>query len=75
MTNTAYGGQGQPAFVDDYQQIDFNVTYNVNDQFSVSLDGINVTEENSRIFGRTENMLWLNTEGDARYVLSGRYTF
>jgi TonB-dependent receptor len=75
LTNTAYGGQGQPAFVDDYQQIDFNVTYNVNDQFSVSLDGINVTEENSRIFGRTENMLWLNTEGDARYVLSGRYTF
>ena len=75
LTNTAYGGQGQPAFVDDYEQIDFNVTYNVNDRLSVSLDGINVTEESSRIFGRTENMLWLNTEGDARYVLSGRYTF
>ncbi len=75
LTNTAYGGQGQPAFVDDYEQIDFNVTYNVNELFTVSLDGINITEENSKIFGRTENMLWLNTEGDARYVLSGRYSF
>ena len=75
LTDTAYGGQGQPAFVDDYQQIDFNVTYNVNDQFSVSLDGINVTEESLKIHGRTENMLWLNTEGDSRYVLSGRYIF
>jgi len=62
-------------FVDDYQQVDFNVTYNVNDRFSVSLDGINITEESQKIFGRTENMLWLNTEGDSRYVLSGRYTF
>ena len=75
LTNTVYGGQGQPAFVDDYQQIDFNITYNVNDSLALSLDGINVTEENQKIFGRTENMLWLNTEGDARYVLSGRYSF
>lgn len=75
LTDTAYGGQGQPAFVDDYQQVDFNITYNFNDRLSVSLDGINVTEESQKIFGRTENMLWLNTEGDARYVLSGRYSF
>jgi len=75
LTDTAFGGQGQPAFVDDYQQVDFNITYNVNDRLSVSLDGINVTEESQKIFGRTENMLWLNTEGDSRYVLSGRYTF
>jgi hypothetical protein len=39
------------------------------------LDGINVTSQGQKMYSRTENMQWLNAEGDARYMLSARYSF
>lgn len=66
---------GMPLFIKEYEQIDFNVSYNVNENLVVSLDGINVTGEGSVGFSRTENMQWYNAEADPRYVLSARYSF
>lgn len=66
---------GMPMFIKEYSQIDFNVSYNVNEDFVVSLDGINVTGEGMTAYSRTENMQWYRTEADPRYVLSARYSF
>jgi TonB-dependent receptor len=76
LQTTVYAGlQGQPGFVDEFKQVDFNVTYNVNDQLAVGLDGINITGEGQLIYSRTKGMVFWKTEGDPRYMLSVRYNF
>jgi TonB-dependent receptor len=76
LQTTVYAGlQGQPGFVDEFKQVDFNVTYNVNEQLAVGLDGINVTGEGQLIYSRTKGMVFWKTEGDPRYMLSVRYNF
>lgn len=64
-----------PEYNDEYQQLDLNLTWYVNDQLNVSLDGINLTEEEQILFGRTRRNIWSVAEGDARWVLSARYAF
>jgi hypothetical protein len=59
--------------VDAHSQVDFNVTYNINDSLAIGLDGINVTSEGQLIYSRTKQMQWWNGEGDARYMLTARY--
>jgi TonB-dependent receptor len=66
---------GSPTFIDEHKQIDFNVSYNINDQLSVSLDGINITGEGIRSTSRTNNMLHFAAEGDPRFMLGARYKF
>jgi TonB-dependent receptor len=76
LTSTVWQGQqGLPAFVDAHRQVDFNLTYNVNDSLAIGLDGINITSEGQLIYSRTKQMQWWNGEGDARYVLTARYKF
>jgi TonB-dependent receptor len=76
LTATTWGGQqGLPGFVDAHKQVDFNVTYNINDSLAIGLDGINVTSEGQLIYSRTKQMQWWNGEGDARYMLTARYNF
>ena len=76
LTATTWGGQqGLPGFVDTHEQFDLNVTYNINDQLSVGLDGINLTGEGQLIYSRTKRMQWWNGEGDPRYMLTVRYNF
>jgi TonB-dependent receptor len=76
LTSTVWGGQqGLPGFVDTHEQVDFNVTYNVNDSLSIGLDGINVTGEGQLIYSRTKRMQWWNGEADPRYMLTARYSF
>ncbi|MBU3016193.1 TonB-dependent receptor [Paraglaciecola agarilytica] len=65
----------EPGFTESYSQIDFNVSYQVNDDLSVFLEGINITEENSRRHGRTSAQLWNLEQLGARYALGARYTF
>jgi TonB-dependent receptor len=76
LTTTTWGGQqGLPGYVDEYQQVDLNVTYNINDQIAVGLDGINITGEGQLIYSRTKQMQWWNAEGDPRWMLTARYNF
>ena len=76
LRSTVYQGQqGLPGFVDEYKQVDLNVTYNFNDSFAVGLDGINITGEGQLIYSRTKQMQWWNGEGDPRWMLTARYNF
>ena len=74
LTQTVWQGQqGLPGFVDEYKQVDLNVTYNINEKFAVGLDGINITGEGQVIYSRTKQMQWWNAEGDPRWMLTARY--
>jgi len=73
--NNAARDASEPEFIEAYSQIDMSVSYQVNDQLSVSFAGINLTGEDPRSHGRTKNMLWAAEEWDARYEVGVRYTF
>jgi TonB-dependent receptor len=75
LAETSRGSSRNPRFVESFAQIDANIGYQVNDNLSISLEGINLTGENSRSFGRSKAQMWDLFELGARYQLGARYTF
>lgn len=65
----------EPVFVEAYSQLDFSATYKLSKQLSISFEGINITEENSRSHGRTTVQLINLEQLSARYLLGLRYQF
>lgn len=74
QVNRGFGNRN-PLFIDKFEQIDINVSYDVSEDLSVSLDVINLTEEGQRQFGRSRNNVFFIQEADRRFVLSASYTF
>mgnify|MGYP000090621012 CR=1 FL=1 len=66
---------GNPEFVEEYSQIDLNMSYQYNEQLSVFMEGLNLGNETARSFSRYEGALQSATESGARYNLGVRYTF
>jgi TonB-dependent receptor len=64
-----------PLFVEAYYQLDMNLSYEVNDQLSVFVEGINLTEEHQRVHGRSSYQLREFAMGHARYNIGARYQF
>ncbi len=73
-------GQGtgaNPVYTEEYQQIDFSIGYDIPmvEGLTVSLEGINITDEYTRTHGRTSYQVLNVTQTGARYGLGLRYTF
>ncbi len=70
-------GERNPVYVDDYGQLDVNISYELPwvDGMTVIAEGINVTDETQRRFGRTEEMVITAIEQGARYSVGVRYQF
>jgi len=66
---------GNPEFVEAYSQWDLHASFNVNQQFSVFAEGLNLTNETARSYSRYRGALQSATELGARYNLGARYTF
>ncbi len=64
-----------PRFVEASYQIDANISYEINDQFSMFIEGINLTEEDQRIHGRSSYQVRQYSVGHTRYNLGARYVF
>lgn len=64
-----------PEFNEEYSQVDVNMSYNINDQFSVFVEGINITNETQRTYSRYKGAMQSATELGARYNIGARYTF
>jgi TonB-dependent receptor len=73
--NSAARYVNEPGFTEEYYQIDFNVAYNYSEQLSFFVEGINITEQNSREHGRTSVQLWNLQQLGARYNIGMRYNF
>jgi len=70
------GGQGpNPNYTDAYGQFDLNISYAVTDQLTLSLEGINLTDETMRTYARHSNMLRYATQTGPRYMFGLRYRF
>jgi len=49
----ASGRNGEPEYFDAYGQLDAGISYDINDHFTVYLDGLNLTDENEFIYSVT----------------------
>lgn len=65
----------EPRFTEAFSQIDFTLGYNVTDNLSVSLEGLNITGNNKRQYGRSEAQMLVLEDLFARYNLGVRYSF
>lgn len=75
LASTASGTGNNPIYVDEYSQIDLNVSYDVSDNVSVFFEALNITEEGGRNYGRDYNQVLGYFEGSARYNIGARYSF
>lgn len=68
---TQVQGDG-PTIVEDYRQVDISASYDISDNFSVYIEGINLTEEYVHKRGRYSNHLLLIEDSGARWALGVR---
>ncbi|MDH3806380.1 MAG: TonB-dependent receptor, partial [Gammaproteobacteria bacterium] len=74
--NTRTDDKGaNPQYTDEYGQWDANVSFNVNEDLSVFVEGINLTDEIQTIHGRDDRQLYWATQTGARYMIGARYNF
>jgi TonB-dependent receptor len=64
-----------PRYVDEYEQIDFNLGWRATDNLTLTLEGINLTEEPIIYRGRSVRQVQAYIETDRRLMLGARYTF
>lgn len=69
------GAGPNPNYVEAYGQLDMNVSYQLNDRLTFSLEAINVTDETQRVHGRNERQLLYLTQTGPRYMFGMRYKF
>ncbi len=69
------GGVTQPAYNEEYEQWDASAQYEVFDGFTVFVEGINITDETYRAFGREELQFFNAGQIGARYNVGFRYTY
>lgn len=75
LRQTNQGGSNNPVYVDEYEQWDLSVSYEVIDNLSVFFEGLNLTEENVRWRTRDSRLTQYLEDLGARYHLGVRYSF
>ena len=75
LSNNSRGGSRNPVFVDSYDQLDLNLSYEFNDHLAFSFEAINLTKSHVKTFARTTNQPWFIVEGNRRFLLGARYRF
>lgn len=64
-----------PQYHEDFGQLDFSVNYDVTDNLAVSFEGVNLTNETERGYGRYEEQFLFARQYGARYIVGARYSF
>ena len=75
LNQASRGGFTNPTFVNAFEEIDVNVSYDITDALAVSFEAINLTGEDLRTRGRTDVGYWFIQELHPRYLLGARYKF
>ena len=71
----ASSGTPGPVNVESYGQWDISASYDVNDNLTVFFEGLNLTEETTRTYGRSTRQVIQAAQTGARYNLGIRYGF
>lgn len=71
----ASSGTPGPVNVESYGQWDMSASYDVNENLTVFIEGLNLTEETTRSYGRSTRQVIQAAQTGARYNLGVRYSF
>ncbi|HVJ38584.1 MAG TPA: TonB-dependent receptor, partial [Stenotrophomonas sp.] len=69
------GKGSNPLYTEAYGQLDMNISYNLTENLTLSLEGINITNETTRVHGRNSHQLYTVDQLGPRYMFGVRYTF
>ncbi|TWG90988.1 TonB-dependent receptor [Luteimonas sp. J16] len=75
LASTYDSWRPNPVYVEDYGQLDLNISYQVNEHLSLHAEAINLTDETARTHGRDERQVFYATQTGPRYMLGLRYRF
>lgn len=75
LSSTNQGGSNAPGYTEAFAQIDFSLGYEINENVSVSLEGLNITGEDSRVRGRAKAQMFNFEDLGARYAAGIRVSF
>jgi TonB-dependent receptor len=75
LSATNQGGNRNPLFTDAFGTLDASISYDVSQNFSLSLEAVNLTSEPFRQYARTETNLVYVQELKPRFYLGARYRF
>jgi TonB-dependent receptor len=68
-------GSGPPTYTGEYEQWDLSASYWWNDNMQVFLDVINLTDEVTHVYGRSELQTLFATQLGTRYNIGFRYKY
>ena len=68
-------GPNEPQYVKAYGQLDGSASYDLNRNFTVFLDAVNITKSNMYVRGRFEDQFLAAYEGNARYTVGVRFKY
>jgi TonB-dependent receptor len=74
-------GQGQgssdapPQFAKEFGQVDMSVNYDIDENFTVFFEGLNLNNETEQGYGRYEEQFLFARQYGSRYTLGMRYSF
>ena len=69
------GSNRNPVFTAPFGTLDVNISYDVTRNIAISFEGLNLTSETVRTYGRTETNLYFAQELKPRYLLGARFKF
>lgn len=69
------GDTGEPEYVDTYGQWDISASYDINDNLTVILEGINITDEYTSKHGSLASHFTEQVRSGSRYALGIRGSF
>ena len=72
-TTNAYNNE--PGNTASYESFDANISYDLNENVTISLEGLNLMGADKRNFARAYSQLWSLEALSPRYTLGARYTF
>ncbi|WBH15527.1 TonB-dependent receptor [Sphingomonas radiodurans] len=75
LSGTNQGGNRNPLFTDTFGTLDANISYDITQNFAVSLEAVNLTSEPFRQYARNETNLVFVQELKPRFWLGARYRF
>ena len=74
-TIVGFGNYDQPLYVMERDQIDASLSYRINENATVFVDGQNLNDENTRLYARYPEMLFLAQDHGPIYRLGFRYKY
>ena len=69
------GSGRNPFYIEAYEQIDANISYEIRDGLTIFAEGIDITNTDRRGFRRHENNVFFMNPQKGRYAVGARYKF